>query len=386
MSIKGSKKLSKKKTNKPSSAPVNAPGATARELTRAEKTAQAREAAAKRNAQKLTPSKRQTDNKSRAQKTAEARNSVAKAKAAKGSPSHPNGTQRPSSKPTARRTLSSRPQAKKEQQANSRQEINRKINTQTRTRRREEKTNKKVSGSVKNLEIKRRSKAINHSFRIKKKSHGVTRLLLSRLIMFFVTFALMFSATAGLFTLSLKSGKISSDKEYILQLGEDIPEGTEHTIPEKDKPKYLEIPKECAVRYGKLYFPVSALADMCQLTVTGTHKDLRYLPRESEGHSMRFVVGTDIAYVNGAKVRMISPSFLHSEKLYVPLDFMLKYSKGLSIETDEVNRKITVYKYREGYDAATDSDIFSTLKFNLCVTSPLPNVEEPPEEEENKSE
>ncbi len=335
----------KKNKNAPKTAPV-AP-APQRELTRAEKTAMARDMAAKRNAQILSPTP----------KVQPSQNKV------------------PSAKPTPRRTAGAKPQAKKTQQINSRQEINRKISTQTHARRDMAKSSKKVSGSIKNLEIKRRAKVTNHSFRVKKKKKAVGKLLLARLVLFFIMFLLMFALVAGVFSMRLKADGKDESKAYTLQLGEDIPEGT--TVPESQKPVYVDIPKDCAVRYGNLYFPVSALSDMCKLTVTGTVKDLRYIPRESNDQSMRFIVDSDIAYVNGAKVRMVSPSFIYEGKLYVPLDFLQKYSKGLSISIDDGNREITVSKLLEGYDAATDSNLYSALSFNLSATSPLTPVEEP---------
>lgn len=377
MAVKSPKKPVKKNINKPVSAPVNQVNQAPRELTRAQKTAAARDAAAKRNAARVAPVQRTAPAASRAQMTAKAREDAAKRNAAR--VSAPSQTKLSSSagvKPAARRTLASRAQVKQEQRMTSRQAINRKINTQTPAYRQDARTKKKVSGSVKNIEIKTHKKSVNHSFRVKKKKQRTSKLLLSRLTLFFVIFILMFSCVAGLFSMTLKAGKGASGKEYTLQLGADIPEDAE-VKGDVDKPEYVEIPKNCATRYGNLYIPVSALTDMCELTVTGTLSDLRYLPRESEGHSMRFIVDSDIAYVNGAKVRMISPSFIYGGKLYIPLDFMQKYSKGLSIEADDGNRKITVSKILEGYDAATDTNLYSTLTFNLSAISPLTSIEEP---------
>ncbi len=380
MALKKAKKPVKKNINKPAVAPVNQVKAPPRELTRAEKTAKAREDAAKRNAARIAPQHNTAPAVTRAQMTARAREDAAKRNAARVSPSSVNTqtNKNGGGKPVARRTLASRTQVKQEQRVSSRQEISRKINTQTPARRQDARTNKRVSGSAKNIEIKTHKKSVNHSFRVKKRKQRTTKLLLGRFLLFFAVFTVMFSCAAGLFSLSLRAGRPASDKEYTLQLGADIPDDAEDKG-DAQEPEYVEIPKSCATRYGNLYIPVSALTDMCQLTVTGTLSDLRYLPRESEGHSMRFIVDSDIAYVNGAKVRMISPSFIHDGKLYIPLDFMQKYSKGLSIETDEGNRKITVSKILEGYDAVTDTNLYSTLTFNLSATSPLAAIEEPVE-------
>ena len=388
---KRTKVVSKAKTNvKPKTAPKRgAPAPKAKPLTRSQMVWAAREAAAKRNAQRITsaPSARpsaeaasRSDRVRAAREAAAKRNAdVARKRQADGLRSNVNGSAAQGADNSKRRTVNARASIKKARQAEARREINRKTNLQTPKNRKEARKDKKVSGSVKNIEIRPHTRDVNHSFRVKKKRQALGKLLLARLVLFFIIFAIMFSLVAGVFALSLRSGRAAGSKEYTLQLGLDIPEDSEEEVAEEDKPVYVEIPKSCAVRYGNLYIPVSALSDMCELTVTGTVSDLRYLPRQSEGHSMRFIVGSDIAYVNGAKVRMISPSFIYSGKLYVPLDFLQKYSKGLSIETDEGNRKITVSKILEGYDASNDRDIYSTLTFNLSATSPLTAIEEPVE-------
>ena len=319
------------------------------------------------------PERLENNRGSRAAKTAAAREAAARRNAAMVSPTKPTGPKKPKGKPSARRT------PVKAQKTVSREEINRKISTQTPSQRHKVKSSKKVGGSIKNLEIKRRVKSSKQSFHVKRKKNGIGKLLLARLALFFVIFAIMFSLVAGVFFMRLNADGAEEGKAYTLQLGEDLPEDTTEITAEEDKPVYVDIPKDCAKRYGNLYIPVSALADMCELTVTGTVDDLRYIPRGSVEQSVRFEVGTDIAYVNGVKIRMISPSFLSEGKLYIPLDFMLKYSKGLIINTDEVNRKITISRYVEGYDAETDSDVYAELNFGLYVTSPLTAIPEPTE-------
>ncbi|MBR6515125.1 MAG: copper amine oxidase N-terminal domain-containing protein [Clostridia bacterium] len=360
MAVQAPKKPIQKNKNKP----VSAPAVQKRELTRAEKVAASREAAARRNAAlvsspapKAPPTAKPGTKKPAPKRVAAKRPQKAQAKL------------------TPRKAVVSR-ETKKEHQANARREINRKMSTQTRAHRHEEKTQKKVSGSVKNLEIKRRSSEGNHSFRVKRKQTAFGKLLLVRLVLFLVVFTIMFSLTAGLFAMSLKPGKGFKGKSYTLQLGADIPKDAEKLASNVVDPTYLEIPSSCATRYGELYIPISALSDMCSLSVTGSTEELRYLPRESDDQSVKFVVGSDIAYVNGSKVRMISPSFLYESRLYIPLDFMQKYSMGLDISIDEGNRKITVHKIQEGYDAQTDENIYSTLEFNLHTTTALEQVED----------
>lgn len=327
----------------------------AKKGTRAAKTMAAREAAAKRNAEMYTnqgrPAVKKAENKpSRARKTLSKNGAVKK---------------------TPNRRTAPTPLEREE----SRKRINSKVSAHTPTRREAERRAKKLGGSVKNLEVKRHTKSVRQKFYVKKKSRGVGKLLLSRLILFFIIFLLMFGLVAGIFTLSLRAGSSSSGREYTLQIGADI-EKDDESRGEKPEPSYFVIPKECSKRCGQLYFPVSALSDLCSLTVTGSAKELRYIPRESENETMTFVVDSDIAYVNGAKIRMIAPSFSHGGKLYIPLDFMLKYTEGLVIDIDEAASKITIFRYLEGYDPESDSNIYSPLTFKLSSTSALEMIPE----------
>lgn len=262
-----------------------------------------------------------------------------------------------------------------QQRAQARAEINRKINTQTPSRRQQERVVKRVGGSARNIEIKRRNPSGKQRFYVKKKRANLLKLLLARLVLFLVIFALMFSAVSGLFALSLNSGKSVSSKPYTLQLGADKAEDDTSDY----KPETMEISAVSGGSEGVTYFPVSALMDYCSLTVTGTVEHLRYVSRDIGGGSMSFVVGSDIAYVNNSKVRMAADSFISGGKLYVPLDFMLRYAQGINIEQDVNADKVTITHVVTDYDAATDTDIYAPLSFGLARTEPLTAIEEPVE-------
>lgn len=257
--------------------------------------------------------------------------------------------------------------------AESKAELNRKIRTQTPANREQARRVKKVGGSIKNLEIKRRNNSSKQKFYVKKKGSNLGKLLISRLILFFIIFILMFSVVAGIFNLRLKSGGITTGEAYTLQIGEDKPEDDTSDY----EPEYVEIPKESAQRNNALYIPVSALIDHCSLTVTGTSQTLRYIPRESGNQTMSFEVGSNIAKVNGTTVRMIASSFISNGKLYVPLDFFFKYADGIMITEDHANSKVTVSRMNIGYDAATDTKTYDTLGFKTFKTEALKPIPEP---------
>ncbi len=275
----------------------------------------------------------------------------------------------PTPKKTKTASQKIRPSKKR---AESKAELNRKIKTQTPASREQARRIKKVGGSVKNLEIKRRNNPSKQKFYVKNKRINLGKLLLARLVLFFIIFALMFSVVAGIFNARLKSGGIDTGNAYTLQIGEDKPENDTTDY----EPEYVEIPKGCAERNDILYIPVSALIDHCSLTVTGTSKSLRYIPRDSGDQTMSFEVGSNIAKVNGTSIRMIASSFISGGKLYVPLDFFLKYADGIVITEDQASCKITISRINIGYNASTDTKTYDTLGFKTFKTEALVPIPE----------
>lgn len=254
--------------------------------------------------------------------------------------------------------------------------INEKLRTQTPAKREEVRRSKHVNGSVKNIEIKRREKSSRQTFYVKKKKTGFFKLILSRLILFFISFIIIFAIAAGAFLINLNSGKLIEASDYKLLCGEDANE--KGIIPE-DTEVYL-IKGSNAQRNGVLYFPIDALSELCQLTITGLNNDLKYIPRESTDQSIRFIVGTNTAYVNGERIHMSAPSFTSGDQLYIPLDFLEKYTNGLIINKDDKLSKIVISRYITGQNETKDKNIYANLTFKLHCPVNIASIPEPQDE------
>ncbi len=257
----------------------------------------------------------------------------------------------------------------------SKAEFNRKIRTQTSAARRQAHSVKRINGSVKNIEIKRRQSAGKQKFYVKKKQN-FKRMLVSRLILFFVFFAVMMAVCVGAFNCYLKAGGVDTGSKYTLQLGEDLTKEELQTASKSDIPVTIPLSKEVATRDGTVYLPMSALSEMCNLTVTGTDKDLRYIPRDSDSQSVEFIIGTNIVYVNGVVARTSAPTFTAEGKLYVPVDFISRYADGLTLEVDEVQHKVTVFRNVISVDA-DGKKTYDDITFKLSRNSDIPVMEEP---------
>lgn len=241
------------------------------------------------------------------------------------------------------------------EQQRSREELNARIRTQTPANRQAVRNQKKIKGSVKNLEIKSRAKASRQQFHIKKKSNPYTGVIILGLIIFFLMFAVLFGIVAAIVAIDLHIGSGEDLAAYNIQLGEEL---------ETDYSNLFQMTESDSMRNGILYIPVSILSDMCDLTVTGVTDDLRYLVRDSDDQTIRFIVGTDLAYVNECKVRMSGSSFISDGKLYVPLDFFTEYSEGLSIDINDEDKLITVSRTVKGKDEYR-RDIYNDFRFTL---------------------
>ena len=297
------------------------------------------------------------------QKAAAAKRPPVNNAAIKGRPSSaPEKKLKPQKKPTR--------QQRADEQRRSREELNARIRTQTPSNRQAVRNEKKIKGSIKNLEIKRRTNTSKQKFHIKKKNPQLRGIIMLGIVIFVLIFAVLFGLVAGIVALSLHVGGGDDPVQYKLQIGEEL---------ESDYSNLIYMSETESMQNGIVYIPVSALSDMCNLTVTGLTDDLRYIVRDDDSQIIRFIVGTDLAYINECKVRLSGDTFISEGKLFVPLDFFIEYSEGLTINTDHDEKLITLYRTVVGKDDMR-KDILADFRFKLDVTEGFIDVKESPDD------
>ena len=236
-----------------------------------------------------------------------------------------------------------------------RAEFNARVKTQTPANRQNVRTSKKISGSAKNLEIRSRQSTKKQKFYIKRKNKRFKRIMTLGFIIFALVFSMLFGALAGIISLSLHTGRSAKVEEYYLQMGENALE---------DYSNISLLSEDVSEKNGELYIPVSSLSQLFELTYTGTKDDLRYVFRDCNGQSIRFIVGTNIAYINNTSVRMTSPSFISGGKLHIPLNFLSDYAVGLVIDIDKDKNYITIFRPVTGKDEKRNN-IFADFYFKI---------------------
>ncbi len=255
-------------------------------------------------------------------------------------------------------------------QTRPQRQIDRTIKAQTPSQRQAQRSGKRITGSVKNMEVRHSTKTTKTQFRVKKKKPTL-RLILSRLALFSICFAVIFGAVCVLFFLNLThiTGIVGSD--YDIQVGED----------EADSTIEYRSSADTVGANGTYNISIDKLRSLCEFTVTGEDDVLRYIPRGSSDQSVSFVVGTDIAYINGVMIHMESPSFMYANQLHVPISFFKNYVANIQVIHNPSESKITVKRDQTSESSADikkdpDEAVFEPIIFLLCENKPLANITE----------
>lgn len=269
-------------------------------------------------------------------------------------------------RPAARRTISATPSKNEVRQG----QINRTIKAQTPSQRQAQRSGKRITGSVKNMEVRHSTKTTKKQFRVKKQTPTL-RIILFRFAMFFTCFAVLFGIVSALFFLHLTHITGIAGSDYVVQIGEDDADSTL---------KYRSS-ADIVGANGTFNVSIDAMRKLCGFTVTGEDDLLRYIPRENAEQSASFVVGTDIAYLNGVMIHMESQSFVYGNQLYVPISFFKNYVKNIQVIHNPSESKITVKRVEtpESFaDIKKDPDdaVFEPIVFLLSENKPLANITE----------
>ena len=93
---------------------------------------------------------------------------------------------------------------------------------------------------------------------------------------------------------------------------------------------------------GDVMVNFTRIAALCSMTSTGDSSELRYITIDENTENVRFVVGTNIVYMNGMQDRMDGVCRIIGNDLWVPITFVTDFMTGISAEVDEKAHKITV--------------------------------------------
>ncbi len=233
----------------------------------------------------------------------------------------------PSGQPQGRpgqqgRPLTGRPTQNNMNNTAVRSSVNR-IKAQTPAQRRA--TKRQVKLTSEQIEINRVNRQREKYYIKKRRSAGI-RTFIARFFLFLVIFSLMAGLCTLIFFFTLTRAPESDSARYSYVIGD-----TKETLPNSK-----------ALRNGRLYVSFTDIARMCDLAVTGSNEDMKYVIKGDEAETIRFITDSRIVYVNGVEARLNADCYFEGGEIYVPVEFVSSYVKGVNVEDDKGANKVTV--------------------------------------------
>lgn len=200
----------------------------------------------------------------------------------------------------------------------------RNINAQTPANRRAEQ-HKRMQMTSEQIAINR-SNLQRERYFIRKNRKKAIRTFISRALMFVFLFLLLLGLCAVLFACDLTKVESEDSSGYTYYI-----DGERSSLSHKN-----------AVRDGRIYVSFTDIAGMCEMAVTGSDSDMKFVIKGDEAETIRFVTDSRVVYVNGIETRLGSDCYRIKDELYVPVDFVSAYFNGLDVTVDEEAHKVTV--------------------------------------------
>jgi len=239
----------------------------------------------------------------------------------------------------------------------------RKLRPETAAQRRKD-INSRRGVTPEQLEFMRRRREIKRYY-VKKRRISAITLLLTRFTALVIIYVVLFALSSGLFALSLVVARPPHGEDVVYQLGENKYDTTYKV----ETLKYGE-----RIKDGQVYLNFTEIAEYLDFITIGDLSRLRYLTNYSGGEEVVFEVGTTAVTVNGNMTRMPAPSYYESGALYVPLDFVETYIRGISVGVNEKNGRLVLY--REYTLNTKNEKIYSDITFTLKPQTPIEHIDE----------
>ncbi len=160
----------------------------------------------------------------------------------------------------------------------------------------------------------------------KKQRAASLRLFGARFALFMLILILLAAIGTGLFFMNLTRVETTDSSRYSYNLG-----GHKYSLP------YSK-----AVHNGRVYVSFTDVAEMCDLAVTGSTEDMKYVIKGDEAETIRFITDSRVVYVNDVETRLGVECYYEKGELYVPVDFVGAYFKGLNITVDEKKHEVEI--------------------------------------------
>ncbi len=121
-----------------------------------------------------------------------------------------------------------------------------------------------------------------------------------------------------------------------------------------------------------LYFNMSVLAECLNIATISDGKDVLYtLPC---GQAARFSEGSCAAFLDGSAVTLVAPMYLVGGRVYLPLEFLTRYTEGLNISIGDGT--ITFLQEKDEKNTSANNEVYKEFRFTVgrIVPADLPEI------------
>ncbi len=96
------------------------------------------------------------------------------------------------------------------------------------------------------------------------------------------------------------------------------------------------------VRDGIMCVNFSQISEKCGYTMLIDEDEIRFYLNNNDGDMMIVTMGEHRAYLNGVPVYLSVSPYKVGENIYLPIDFITTYFDGITIESDDEAKTITI--------------------------------------------
>ncbi len=241
-------------------------------------------------------------------------------------------------------------------------------NTQQRRNTQQQKPQQKRSVPQKKLtpeQIAQREKQ-RRLLQQKKKQRRVRALQIlgARVTLFFIMFGILLVVTLSCFFLNLFTGNSPSRRSYTFSVVQSLAN-------EKTPKTETDLPYDRAYIDGTVYVNFSYVAGLYGFITTGDVDEIAFLSDVDATEIVRFTIGTGYCTVNDVPCRITSPFYTLGNDVYVPMEFISRYVRGVTVECNQKKRLLTLTRQND-----TMIDSFVPITFTLHQDSDSLHVDE----------
>lgn len=197
-------------------------------------------------------------------------------------------------------------------------------------------------------------------FKIKKKRRKRIRMFIRRATAVLAAYFLLFTLSALILYANMNTYSVEEAFDYVYQTGIDI-DPARHSA---------SVSRKTVNMNDTRYINFSALADLCEMTVTGDSEQLRYIALN--GEIVEFTLGSSLVYLNDVATRLNEVVVYKDGVLYVPMEFAQRYMLGVTATYNDETHRITVG--RNGTFDVKGNFIYGNVSFIIKPQTPCSNI------------